>query len=107
MKKLILLTATLLMGAFGAFAQTEMSGEMFELAKIKDGIRNRRVSSYDKGGYNRDHLEPIKPGGTAVLADIKGAGVINHIWITIAPGPERLSRNDIIHKTKWSPRCCP
>ena len=101
MKKLILLTATLLMGAFGAFAQTEMSGEMFELAKIKDGIRNRRVSSYDKGGYNRDHLEPIKPGGTAVLADIKGAGVINHIWITIAPGPERLSRNDIILKMYW------
>ena len=53
MKKFLLLATALLMGAFGAFAQTEMSSEMFDLAKIKDGIRNRRISSYDKGGYKR------------------------------------------------------
>ena len=62
MKKFLLLAIALLFGAFGAFAQTDMASEMFDLAKIKEGVRNRRISSYDKGGYNRDHLEPIKPG---------------------------------------------
>ncbi len=39
---------------------------------MKEGLRNRRVSSYDRTGNNRDHLKAIKPGETAVLADIKG-----------------------------------
>jgi hypothetical protein len=33
--------------------------------------------------------------------DVKGAGVINHIWITIAPGADKLSRNDIITWMFW------
>ncbi|MEF8845717.1 MAG: hypothetical protein V5A59_09615 [Bacteroidales bacterium] len=30
-----------------------------------------------------------------------GAGIINHIWITIAPTSENLSRNAIILKIYW------
>lgn len=89
------------MGVGSAFAQTNMSSEMYDLAKMKEGLRNRRVSSYDRTGNNRDHLKAIKPGETAVLADIKGAGVINHIWITMSPGPRQLSRNDIILRMYW------
>ena len=96
MKKFFVGLFSLLMGVGSAFAQTNMSSEMYDLAKMKEGLRNRRVSSYDRTGNNRDHLKAIKPGETAVLADIKGAGVINHIWITMSPGPRQLSRNDII-----------
>ena len=36
-----------------------------------------------------------------MIFDVKGAGMINHIWITIAPPPEQLSRNDIIIRMYW------
>lgn len=91
----------LLMGVGVSYSQTNMTGEMFDLAKMKDGLRNRRVSSYDRSGNNRDHLSPVQPGETRVLADIQGAGVINHIWITMSPGPGELSRNDIILRMYW------
>lgn len=101
MKKFLLITFALLIGIYSADAQKDMSGEMYDLAKIKSGIRNRRVSSYDKDGYNKDRKSFIAPDSTLVLADIKGAGVINHIWITISPTPDKLSRNDIILKMYW------
>ncbi|MGC8861806.1 MAG: glycoside hydrolase family 172 protein [Armatimonadota bacterium] len=44
--------------------------------------RSRRVSSYDVTGGNAD-CKQIRPGETLVLADIHGAGCINHIWFTI------------------------
>ena len=101
MKKIYLCLMLLLMGVGVSYSQTNMTGEMFDLAKMKDGLRNRRVSSYDRSGNNRDHLSPVQPGETRVLADIQGAGVINHIWITMSPGPGELSRNDIILRMYW------
>ncbi|MCA1736174.1 MAG: DUF2961 domain-containing protein [Actinobacteria bacterium] len=53
--------------------------------------RRRRVSSWDRSGGNDDRLT-VRPGETVTLAEIEGAGSINHIWITVAPlgasGPE-------------------
>lgn len=43
----------------------------------------RRISSYDKSGGNDDRVY-IPHGKTYTFADIKGAGVITHIWITVA-----------------------
>ena len=74
------------------FAQSNMTNEMFDLAKLKSGVKNKRISSTDPTGGNRDHLEPFKPGEKRIIADIKGMGVINHIWVTIAPPPPTLSR---------------
>lgn len=37
-------------------AQVNITGEMYDLAKMKSGVRNRRISSYDRSGNNRDHL---------------------------------------------------
>lgn len=45
--------------------------------------RSRRISSYDVGGGNRD-ARPIAPWETLTLAEIEGAGLINHIWFTIS-----------------------
>lgn len=84
-----------------SMSQVNFSGELYDLAKMKSGVRNRRVSSYDKSGNNRDHLKDIKPGETRTVAEIQGIGVINHIWITMALGPDRLNRNDVIIRMYW------
>ena len=83
-----------------SFAQ-QMGTDLYDMAKIKSGLKNKRVSSTDKTGGNRDHLEPFKPGEKRTIAEISGAGIINHIWITIAPPPGELNRNDIIIRMYW------
>ncbi len=88
-------------------AQVNITGEMYDLAKMKSGVRNRRISSYDRSGNNRDHLSNIKPGETRTIAEISGTGIINHIWITIAPGPDRLKRNDVIIRMYWDDKSYP
>ncbi len=57
---------------------------LHDLARLRDGV-SRRVSSYDTRGGNADsHF--IRDGETFVLADLKGAGIIRHIWFTILAG---------------------
>jgi len=99
-KRTLFLLCFLFLG-FTLFSQNEMSGELFDLAKIKSGVRNRRISSYDRAGGNADNVSGIKPGEKRTIAEISGKGVINHIWITIAPPPGELSRNDIIIRMYW------
>lgn len=84
-----------------SYAQVTFTSEVYDLARMKNGMRNRRVSSYDQSGNNRDHLSNIQPGETRTIAEISGVGMINHIWITIAPGPDRLNRSDIILRMYW------
>ena len=50
------------------------------LARLRKG-RTKRISSYDVTGRNGDAWR-INPGETKVLADIKGPGMITHIWMT-------------------------
>lgn len=72
-----------------------------DLAQIKNGVKSKRISSYDRSGGNNDRLENIPDGETRTLFEVEGAGIINHIWITIAPPPPGLSRNDIILRIYW------
>ncbi|MCX6225610.1 MAG: DUF2961 domain-containing protein, partial [Bacteroidia bacterium] len=51
------------------------------LAAIREG-RSKAMSSHAPGSSNADRITYIKPGETAVIFDIKGAGIINHIWLT-------------------------
>jgi hypothetical protein len=53
-----------------------------ELARIRN-VTTRRVSSWDRAGGNMDFLV-VQPGQMVTLADIHGAGCINHIWCTHA-----------------------
>jgi hypothetical protein len=50
------------------------------LPYVKQG-RSLRSSSWDRTGGNRD-FHQVEPGATHVLADIEGAGIIEHIWLT-------------------------
>jgi len=43
--------------------------------------RSKRISSYQTGGANADYW-PFEPGDTKTIAQIEGAGCINHIWMT-------------------------
>jgi hypothetical protein len=47
---------------------------------------SKRISSYDRTGGNKDSLT-IKPGETAVLAEIAGPAAIHHLWVTISAEP--------------------
>jgi hypothetical protein len=78
-----------------------VAGTMADLARIPEHARSERVSSYDRSGGNNDRIEAIPTGTRRTLFDVKGAGMIDHIWITIAPPPEQLSRNDIILRMYW------
>jgi D-arabinan exo alpha-(1,3)/(1,5)-arabinofuranosidase (non-reducing end) len=75
--------------------------DLFGLARVQSDMHSRRVSSYDRSGGNNDRFEHIQDGQTRELFNVKGAGIINHIWITIAPPPEHLNRNDIILRMYW------
>jgi len=69
-----------------------------ELARIRD-VSSKRVSSWDKTGGNMDFLV-VMPGQSASLADIQGAGCINHIWCTHSSDvPHYLRR--VVLRIKW------
>ncbi len=53
-----------------------------DLPRLRSSCR-KRASSWDRSGGNDDWLT-IEPGQTVTLADTRGAGCINHVWITAA-----------------------
>lgn len=48
---------------------------------VEKKSKRKRLSSYDITGGNDDRIY-IKPGDSKDIADIKGTGIINHIWMT-------------------------
>ncbi len=74
------------------------NGALGALALGRKG-RSRRESSYDRSGKNADFIS-IKKGRTAVLADIRGAGCIRHIWITV-DCPDDLYLRRLLLRIFW------
>jgi hypothetical protein len=68
------------------------------LAKLRDA-RTRRFSSYDRTGGNDDRLH-IEPGKTVVIAEHDGAGIVTHIWATLACKSESFLRK-IVLRAYW------
>ncbi|MDG3010241.1 DUF2961 domain-containing protein [Rhodococcus sp. D2-41] len=60
-----------------------------DLPRLRDS-RRHRASSWDRTGGNDDRVT-LAPGRAVVLADIAGAGAINHLWVTVAN--ERMNRD--------------
>lgn len=73
-------------------------GPLANVAKIVDAT-SHRVSSYDRTGGNDDNIK-IAAGETAVLADISGAGIVKHIWITLSSG-DPLARRHLVLRMFW------
>lgn len=98
----LILAILLLLWMFpGNTIAQNLGGDLMDLAHLREGLRSKRVSSYDRTGGNNDRFEHIADGERKTLFDVKGAGIIDHIWITIAPPPPDLSRNDIILRMYW------
>jgi hypothetical protein len=92
---------------FAAGAAAQVPGPTLELARLREGVHSRRVSSFDRTGGNNDRLEGLAPGSRRDLFDVKGPGVIDHSWVTIAPPPPALSRHDIILRMYWDGETSP
>lgn len=52
-----------------------------DLPRLRN-CKRKRISSWDRSGGNDDRLH-IEAGEIRTIADIKGAGCITHIWITM------------------------
>lgn len=85
----------------GAVLAQGVDSALLDLAKLQDDVKSKRISSFDRSGGNNDRFENIPDGERRTLFEVSGAGMINHIWITIAPPPPDLSRNDIILRMYW------
>ncbi|GIK75031.1 MAG: hypothetical protein BroJett021_40190 [Chloroflexota bacterium] len=71
---------------------------MGELARIRN-VTTRRISSWDRTGGNMDFLV-VQPGQQVKLADIAGAGCINHIWCTHACEQDDYLRR-VVLRARW------
>ncbi|RMH03386.1 MAG: DUF2961 domain-containing protein [Planctomycetota bacterium] len=61
-----------------------------ELSRLRSA-RRRRESSYDRSGGNFDFVT-VPPGGTHVLGELTGPGVIRHLWVTALGDDPHLLR---------------
>ncbi|MCH7944535.1 MAG: DUF2961 domain-containing protein, partial [Armatimonadetes bacterium] len=68
------------------------------LLKIVDA-KSKRISSYDHTGGNADYIK-FKKGETATLAEMKGAGIVKHIWVTISSKDE-MARRNLVLRMYW------
>jgi hypothetical protein len=100
------LPSALLLTAAAALAQG-MASPTLELARIQPGAKSRRVSSYDVTGGNADNVSKILTGTRRDIFNVKGAGIITHIWVTIAPPPPAMSRHDVILRMYWDGETTP
>lgn len=79
-----LLSLLLFCGALGS-AQVPGISPMdgLDLARMKN-YTSGRVSSANRFVASNDDSKRIMPGETLVVANLKGAGMITHIWLTVA-----------------------
>ena len=66
-----------------ASAQLPTELDPFRLTQLRDFEAYRSSSNNPDLDSNDDSKRPL-PGETIVLADLKGPGVITHMWITVA-----------------------
>lgn len=95
-KKILIIIMTFFINA-SALSYLDCQPLLENLAKKQNYI-SKRISSFDRSGGNRDAVL-VKPGETAVLAEIKGPAAIHHIWVTI--NAESFYGRKIILRMYW------
>jgi hypothetical protein len=73
-------------------------GPLASIAQIVDA-RSQRISSYDRTGGNDDFIG-IGPRDTLPLAEMAGAGIVKHIWITVST-QDPLFRRNLVLRMYW------
>ena len=74
------------------------------LSRIRNGIRSKRSSSFDRTGGNADFWV-VRAGETQVLSEMKEPGCIKHIWTT-ATSEENLLRR-LVLRMYWDNEATP
>lgn len=80
---------------FLLFANVRSQSGMLDNLFQPHNYETKRISSYDTMGGNNDRIS-IQAGATATIAEIEGAGIIKHIWITISCSDNMIRRNAIL-----------
>ncbi|BDA80595.1 hypothetical protein LPTSP3_g35250 [Leptospira kobayashii] len=62
---------------------------------LPKNYKSERISSYDRSGGNDDFIV-IPKNSKVTIANISGAGVIKHIWFTLASKDPMIRRNAIL-----------
>jgi len=88
-----------------------MTGRSLETLFVLPKARSKRASSYDRSGGNHDWID-IPAGATATIADLRGPGVIRHIWCTSwvaqADGaPEKHHLRKLVLRMYWDGESAP
>src|SRR5262245_47062386 len=61
-------------------------GGLAGLARVRP-YRSRRISSWDRSGGNFDAMI-VEPGMTVAFAEMAGAGIVRHLWLTMMSLPD-------------------
>jgi hypothetical protein len=95
-----------LFGAVGSAQAPDVAPfSLFDLPRMKT-FAAHRVSSNNRFVGSNDDSKRIMPGETLVMADLRGPGVVNHIWITVADNEyawPRLVRLRVYYDGKKTP----
>lgn len=75
-----------------------MTGPLGNIYMLRD-LRTKRISSFDRTGGNGDCIY-IAEGEAKTIAEIKGAGIIRHIWFTLNCDDPMIRRNAVL-KMYW------
>ncbi len=70
------------------------TGPLANIARLVDA-RSKRISSYDRSGGNDDFIG-IGSRETLTLAEVQGAGIVKHIWITVSTQDPQFRRNLVL-----------
>jgi hypothetical protein len=77
---------------------------LFAMARLRN-YKCHRESSWDRSGGNNDSIR-VEPGQTSTLMDIKGTGVITHIWFTINSS-DRMHLKNLVLRAWWDGESSP
>lgn len=94
-----------LFAACGIAQSPDKALGLFDLPRLKT-FEAHRVSSANKLIASNDDSKRIMPGETFVMADLRGPGIVNHIWITVADNEyawPRLVRLRVYYDGKKTP----
>ena len=106
-RRLVWTCAWIIISAVAGVAQSPDVApfNLFDLPRVKT-FTAHRVSSDNPFVPSNDDSKRIMPGETLVMADLRGPGVVNHIWITVADNEyawPRLVRLRVYYDGKKTP----
>jgi Protein of unknown function (DUF2961) len=90
--------------AGAATPASDAADRLLAPAKLRS-YKARRSSSWDRSGGNADSV-PVEVGQTATILDVKGTGVVTHLWFTIASGDHHHLKN-LVLRAWWDGESSP